>query len=247
MQSSLIAVVTLALAAASLVCPAQAARQSRYASQDAARTLPDGTVKPGTWEFAAKLQHQGGGGLAATYRMCVDQNRPVPSGTAPNCKIEGVARNGQQITWAMVCTNAETTIHSDGAAEYHGETMDATLVNHVPRAEGKLIDITQRITGRYLGPCPETAAMPAAPAAPNVATNEAAGTTIEPPPAAHSGSTPVPPAAVTAPAAPRAQQGAHYVPQRRYARRHHRYYAGGYGPPNILALPFMALRGVFGR
>ena len=274
MKSPLIAVVTLSLAMIALALPAQA-RDARYARQNAAANLPEGKVKPGSWEFTAQLERAAaalplagvptaGGqqapatsGVAPTYRMCVEPERPVPSELGPNCKLERVTRNDPQIDWSMACTTADGTVHSNGAAQYHGLTMAATLVNHVPAGDGKVTDITQRITGRYLGPCTQ-AAMPAAPVAPAVPVAPAApnvGTTIEPPPAA-----PNPPARTAAPAGRETVQRetveraapppAHYrryaMPRRHYYRRHYGY-ARAYGPPNILALPFMALHGIFGR
>ncbi len=254
MKPSLITALTFSIAAAAVALPAEAARQTRYANQDPAASVADGKVKPGTWEFTAQFeqsvaavpltarpptggqQEQVASGVAPTYRMCVEPARPVPSEVGPNCTLERVARSGLKITWSMACTTTDGTVHSDGAAQYRGLTMAASLVNHVPGGDGKATDITQRITGRYLGPCTQTATSGAAAMPPRAN----AGSTIEPPAAA-----PPPPATTTPPqlaAPPAPQYQRHAVHHHSYRRR---YYAGG--PPPILALPFVALHGIFGR
>ena len=48
-------------------------------------------------------------------------------------------------------------------------------------------------------------------------------------------------------APPAAHYRRHAMPRRHYYRRHYGTYARAAGPPNILALPFMALHGIFGR
>src|SRR5262249_10965712 len=55
----------------------------------------------------------------------------------------------------------------DGNAQYRGDTMEGTVVSHLPRGDGGVIDITQQLTGRYLGSCtplPDTRSAAATPA-----------------------------------------------------------------------------------
>ncbi len=53
----------------------------------------------------------------------------------------------------MTCTNAQGTVRSDGVAQYSADTMEATMVSHLPGGDGKVTDMTQHITGRYHGAC----------------------------------------------------------------------------------------------
>ncbi len=260
MSPSPFAVAMLALAAASVggELPGLAAVQSASGNP----------VKPGRWEFTARLQppaarpsasgqsaggqqEQSANGLAATYAMCVDARQAIPSELGPNCKVERLERSGGQISWSMVCANQESTVHSEGRAQYRGDVMAATLVNHLPGTDGRVTDITQHIAGRYVGPCPQSAHLPMPPAQPNTPTS-GAGQTADSPvvaqpasPSAEAGT------AGEEAAAPRRRYYRHYALRHRHYHRHYRhyrYYAGGYaGPPNIFALPFMGLRALFGR
>ena len=130
-----------------------------------------GAVKPGRWQFTAELQTpaapkspdaarsaqgalpQSGGGIKTSYYGCVTSERAVPVEFGPQCKLDSTERNGPAITWAMTCTNPQGGVRSDGVAQYAGDTMEATMISHLPGADGKLTDLTQHITGRYVGPC----------------------------------------------------------------------------------------------
>lgn len=130
----------------------------------------DGAVKPGRWQFTAQLQTpapqsptglqpaqgvlpQSGGGIKTSYYGCLSSERAVPAEFGPQCKLDSTERNGPAITWAMTCTNPQGAVRSDGVAQYAGDTMQATMISHLPGADGKVTDMTQLITGRYVGPC----------------------------------------------------------------------------------------------
>lgn len=143
-----------------------------------------GAVKPGRWEFTAQLRasatparpeglqlSQGTrlpGGGDATYVSCIESDKAVPAPFGPQCKLDSWERNGPRITWSMSCTNTEGAVRSEGVAQYHGDTMDATMTSHFPDANGTVRDLTQRITGRYLGPCTQMAEGTATPPSPNI-------------------------------------------------------------------------------
>jgi hypothetical protein len=145
----------------------------------------------------------------------------------PQCKLDGSRRDGAQVTWSMTCTNAQNAVHSDGVARYSGDTMEATLISHLPNAKGAATDLTQYITGRYLGACTRLAEGPQTPIIPprreNAAASSAPGSPprwLEPPPttAATTPSTgssgaPAAPPAPTHSAAPTAEAPAAAAPQ----------------------------------
>ena len=297
-----------------------------------------GTIKPGEWQFSAQLQTQAAalpparpqstaepmptGALKSTYRSCIAADKAVPAAFGPGCTLDGVQRDGARLTWSMTCTNRQSAVRSDGTAQYRGDTMEGTMVSHLPVSpaaaggKAKATDLTQHISGRYLGPCPRLAQSPQTPILPPRATlalgagSGSSAQWVEPPAqsagaasavgataptgagsagataaarstagqtAAEPAAPPTPePAAATAAhsieapsaipsapsgtatqattgtsetaaaAAPRAQQYRRYAAPRRYYRRHYyRSYAAG--PPNILALPFTAIHGLFGQ
>src|SRR5260370_21586303 len=109
----------------------------------------------------------------------------------------------------MTCTNSKGGVRSEGVAQYRGDTMDGTLITNFPAANGTVTDLTQRITGRYLRPCPQVAAGPVIPPHPNAPPNASSGSSSQSAdPPASSGSaypyapTPAPSSAASPPAAP---------------------------------------------
>jgi uncharacterized protein DUF3617 len=207
---------TIAAAQSAPLLPAYGHRyHSRYrrAADPAPAAADSGGVKPGQWEFTTRLDAsapqpppgsqssqtqspqatplQGGGD--ATYLSCIQSDRPVPfQFDGAQCKLDRRERQGPRITWSMTCTNPQGAVHSDGTAQYRGDTMDATLINHFPAASGTMTDLTQRITGRYLGPCPQMAQAPVIPPRPNAAPNAPSGSSSQwvEPPATSGGATP---------------------------------------------------------
>ena len=129
-------------------------------------------VKPGQWEFQTQLQGAGmpalppgvtlpagmqagaGGGMKATHRQCIDPDKAVPSDPRRECKVDRMQRSGNVINWTTNCQAAQGTVMSTGTARYSGDTMEANLNVRAPNGSGGFIETAQRITGRYLGPCP---------------------------------------------------------------------------------------------
>jgi len=168
-----------------------------------------GGIRTGRWEFSARLQTPASasspasadavpappGGMQTTYTTCIERDNAVPADLGPQCSLERQDRRGSQISWSMSCAN--TGVRSEGLAQYRGDTMQATVVSHIPGAAGRVTDMTQHLTGRYLGSClPATAALPPAAAS---APSNAAGSSQ--PPAVMPATSPEP---ATPPATPSA-------------------------------------------
>jgi hypothetical protein len=254
----------IAAAQSAPLVPADYYHRNRYRhGADPAPVAADSAgVKPGQWEFTTRLeafatpppgtqspqpqspqpqsptpsppatQPQSGGD--ATYLSCIQSDRAVPVEFGAQCKLDSRERQGPRVTWSMICTNPQGAVRSDGVAQYHGDTMDATLINHFPAANGTVTDLTQRITGRYLRPCPQGAAGPVIPPRPNAPPNASSGSSSQwvDPPAASGSAAPsaAPPqdAASAAPAEPHAPPQVRSARQRRHL--YHRYYGGGPWP-----------------
>ena len=128
-------------------------------------------VKSGEWEFGTQLQAPAqrelpagaslppgaqpaaGGGMKVTHTQCVEADKAVPSDPRRECKVEKMERKGGVITWSTTCKGAQGTVESAGTARYSGNTMEANLNVRVPNGRGGVMETTQYITGRYLGPC----------------------------------------------------------------------------------------------
>ena len=143
----------------------------RYWRGEGGAMAEQGAVKPGRWEFIAELQPpagpqssaltaspqtetpQSGGGIKTSYFGCITSDRAVPAEFGPQCRLDSTERNGPAITWSMTCTNGQGAVRSDGVAQYSGDTMEATMISHLPGGDGKVTDLTQHISGRYVGRC----------------------------------------------------------------------------------------------
>ncbi len=161
-------------------------RRTRYSGE--AANADAGAIKPGEWQFSAQLQTQApaqpsgtqllpgaappagtappGGAIKTTFTSCIAADKAVPSAFGSGCTLGSAQRNGARITWSMTCTNRQNAVRSDGVAQYRGDTMDGTMISHLPVGPGaagapgakggsdaRVTDLTQHITGRYLGPC----------------------------------------------------------------------------------------------
>ena len=194
-------------------------------------------IKPGEWQFTSELQAPApvagpqssappspqpqpqppaNNSAQTTYMACIASNSAVPAGLDPRCKLDGAQQQGSRVTWSMSCAN--TRVRSDGVAQYHGDTMDGTMVSHVPGAKGAAMDLTQHITGHYSGPCTQSAQNPAA-SPPNLAGGNLGDTGQ--PPAVSEGAAPQSAGGETPAAAPREQHVSRHVHHRRYVRYHY--------------------------
>jgi hypothetical protein len=119
-------------------------------------------MRSGLWQFNAQgempaapagysppsgAQAQGGG---TSFTSCIDPARTVPTDPSLSCKVETVNRSGATVRWSMTCTVPQGTFRSEAVAQYRGGSMDGTLTTYVPMIGGQM---SQRLTGRYLGPC----------------------------------------------------------------------------------------------
>jgi hypothetical protein len=123
--------------------------------------LPPGTPLPPDVRM-----RPGADGVTVTHTACVatpdpmaalpSAHVPPPGATGantPQCKLDRLERNGGTISWASTCHMAEATVHSEGTATYQGERMEARYSSRTTRPDAAPIEVSQHVTGRYLGPC----------------------------------------------------------------------------------------------
>lgn len=216
------------------------------AAQQKLEKTAGGGIRTGLWQFTTHLAGAAApagstgtvspdktDGIAATYTSCIRSEDAVPAGFGGQCKLDHKERNGATITWSMTC--AETQARSEGVAHYHGNTMEATVEGQLPGADGKTMKVTQHVTGRYLGECLATAALPLTPteaAAKTAATEKGTADTeatapqtatapiVAAPKAAEPGEAEAEPEA-------RTEHTARHTPRRAYRHYVYRHYYGG--------------------
>jgi hypothetical protein len=113
--------------------------------------LPPGAKLPA----GMKLPSFGPEGMTRSYRECTTEKDlvPQPPDEGPQkCETTRFDRQGNTVHWSMRCSGPEGEMSGEGSATYSGDTMSAEM-----RAKGshrgRPIEMTQKTTGRYIGPC----------------------------------------------------------------------------------------------
>jgi Protein of unknown function (DUF3617) len=117
-------------------------------------------IRAGLWQFSSQGDDGTGGlftaargqgqSLGSSFTSCIDPARTIPTDPQVPCQVEGMRRNGSSVSWVSTCSVPQGTFRSQGVAQYRGDTMQGTLTTEVPILGGQ---VTQRLSGRYLGPC----------------------------------------------------------------------------------------------
>ena len=116
----------------------------------AASARAEDASRAGLWQFTSHDQSGNSGSGGTSFTSCLDPTRSVPTDPSMACSVRGVNRSGTRVSWAMTCTVPQGVFSSQAVAEYRGGTMDGTMTTFVPMIGGQM---TQRISGRFLGPC----------------------------------------------------------------------------------------------
>jgi hypothetical protein len=103
-------------------------------------------TRPGLWQFTA----QGQMASSPAGFSSPPGAETVPTDPSLSCSVESTNRSGATVRWTMTCSVPQGAFRSDAVAQYRGGTMDGTMTTYVPMIGGQM---TQRLTGRYLGPC----------------------------------------------------------------------------------------------
>lgn len=124
--------------------------------------LPAGVQLPPGVKLPPNIQLRGGpGGMSVTRTTCVTASDPTaelrrphgPNAARSRCKIDKMERRGGAVSWATTCTVPDATVHSEGTAQYAGDSMEASIRTTRVAGNGAPIEVSNRVVGRYLGPC----------------------------------------------------------------------------------------------
>ena len=87
-------------------------------------------------------------GITTTVTQCVSNQNPVPEmNSKENCK-ETHSIDGSTVKFQTVCDDSD----SSGQVTYKDDSMEGVVKSH-QREDGKKMDATIEISGKYLGPC----------------------------------------------------------------------------------------------
>jgi len=67
--------------------------------------------------------------------------------------MDRMERSGGSIAWSMTCATQNGTLHSDGTGHYTLDALDVSIKSRTIAAQGLPLEVSNHVTGRYLGPC----------------------------------------------------------------------------------------------
>ncbi len=114
-------------------------------------------IKDGLWEITTKVQMKGIPTQipATTVKQCITKNNPVPqSGTKGyECKTKDYKVSGDTVTYTIGCTSKDSVVLTSGKTTYNGDTFDGTSTTNIKTKGQPEMQMTNKISGKYIGPC----------------------------------------------------------------------------------------------
>lgn len=100
-----------------------------------------------------QMPKMGPNGMIHTFTQCVAKEDWIPRDHkgAEQCKLTRQERSGDTMKWETVCTTPQGKMTGQGVATYKDTSMNATMKMSAEGRGG--FAVTQKISGRYLGPC----------------------------------------------------------------------------------------------
>jgi len=114
-------------------------------------------IKEGEWEITIKMQMEGMNFdmPPTTVKQCIKKENPFPMETKkdkiPNCKVIKQDIKGNTVSYEMECNEDGTKILTKGTMTYKGNSFEGKATIKMTGKEET--EMTQIMTGKYLGPC----------------------------------------------------------------------------------------------
>ena len=116
-------------------------------------------LKDGLWEITTQVEIKGMQQQMppTTVRQCITSNDPVPKNQDKNfeCKTISQKVSGNTIHYAVECKGREGIMTSTGQSTYTGSTMSGSSQTSFIMKGQPEMQMTNRMTGKYLGACPK--------------------------------------------------------------------------------------------
>lgn len=108
-------------------------------------------------EIRAKMPQFSGKQMSMNFEHCLTEEDMVPQqqNGRDHCTITKMDRQGNTVNWASTCDTPDGKMTATGTATYRGDNMTASTHMTGTGHGGKPIDMTQDITGQYVGACPK--------------------------------------------------------------------------------------------
>ena len=116
-------------------------------------------LKDGLWEITTQVDIKGMQQQMppATFRQCITQSDPVPKNQdkTVQCKTTSQKVMGNTIHYVVECKGNQGTMISTGQSTYTGSTMSGSSQTRFIMKGQPEMQMTNRMTGKYLGACPK--------------------------------------------------------------------------------------------
>jgi len=116
-------------------------------------------MKEGLWEITTKTEMKGMPNQmpAMTMKQCMTKKDMAPkpmSKGEQNCKMKDQKVVGDTVTYVMECREKDGSVmESTGKMTYKGDSFDGTNNVTMKGKQGPPMQMTSRMSGKYLGPC----------------------------------------------------------------------------------------------
>lgn len=129
------------------------------------------SVHEGEWEITMETSFEGVEDMP--YAMpaqkirttqCITKDNLVPENKtkdADNCTIKEQKISGNTVRWKIVCVDKEGRSEGEGEITYSGTSYKGTIKTTVTEKDGERITTKTKLSGRRLGPCGTSGAVPA--------------------------------------------------------------------------------------
>ncbi len=118
-------------------------------------------MKEGLWEMTMQADMKGAPQQmpAVTMKQCLTKNDMVPKHQnkqpGQDCKMKDQKIVGDTVTYSMVCQNKDGgSMETAGKMTYKGNSFDGSSTTTIkPKGQGQNMQMSTRMSGKYLGPC----------------------------------------------------------------------------------------------
>lgn len=121
-------------------------------------------MKDGLWEITTKMEVKGMKGMpgnmpATTMKQCITKKDPVPQPErkerGQDCKMKDQKIVGDTVSYAMECKSKDGVALISGKMTYKGNTFDGSSTTNYKGKGQPEMQMTNRMSGKYIGPCPK--------------------------------------------------------------------------------------------
>lgn len=113
--------------------------------------MPEGMQLPP----GVTLPKMGPQGITTNFQQCVTEDQAIPRNEKgrEDCTMTKQERKGNTFTWAATCNTPQGKADGEGTVTYQGDSMQGSMRIKGKDEQGRPFEMTQQMSGRYLGPC----------------------------------------------------------------------------------------------